>query len=118
VVDVLQARLEGRRAVVVAAGDLAHVGPAFGGEPLDRQGKARLKSADDDLLNHMIAGDAEGFLTAIKRVGDANNVCGISPIYLTMRLLGPARGEAAGYDMCPADGAGTSVVSVCGVVFN
>jgi MEMO1 family protein len=118
VVEILRRRLEGRRAVVVAAGDLAHVGPAFGGQPIRTEGRARLKTADDELIDRMSAGDAGGFLAAIKRVQDSNNVCGISPIYLTLRLLDPAQGEPAGYDMCPADGDGTSVVSVCGVVFH
>jgi AmmeMemoRadiSam system protein B len=118
VVDLLRQRLAGRRAIVVAAGDLAHVGPAFGGDPLDGAGRARLKRADDELVERMTAGDAAGFLAAIKREQDRNNVCGVSPIYLTLRLLDPARGEPAGYDMCPADGQGASVVSVCGVVFN
>jgi hypothetical protein len=33
VLDELRSTMHGRRAIVVAAGDLAHVGPAFGGQP-------------------------------------------------------------------------------------
>jgi hypothetical protein len=107
----------GRRVVIVAAGDLSHVGPAFGGAPVDALAHAKLKEADDELIDRMCAGDARGFFRAIERVKDRNNVCGISPIYLAMRMLGKVTGEQVGYDRCPADGEGTSFVSVCGVVF-
>ena len=65
----------------------------------------------------MCAGDAEGFLAAIKRVQDRNNVCGVPPIYLALRMLGQVQGERVAYDRCPADEDGTSLVSVCGVVW-
>jgi AmmeMemoRadiSam system protein B len=107
----------GRRVVVVAAGDLSHVGPAFGGQPLDLVGRARLQAADDELIERMCHGDANGFLAAVQRVDDRNNVCGVPPIYLALRLLGAAQGERVAYDRCPADENGTSVVSICGIVF-
>jgi AmmeMemoRadiSam system protein B len=108
----------GRRVVIVAAGDLSHVGPEFGGDPLDWAGRARLQAADDELMERMCDGDAEGFLAAIRRVQDRNNVCGLPPIYLAMRLLGSVRGERIAYEHCPADEQNTSTVSVCGVVFS
>ncbi|MEZ4580804.1 MAG: hypothetical protein R3A10_03965 [Caldilineaceae bacterium] len=63
------------------------------------------------------------FYGAIKRDRNANNVCGVSPIFLTMELLAhgrttPLRGEQFGYATCPADDANTSVVTVCGLVFS
>ena len=116
-VETLKRETAGRRTLVVAAGDLSHVGPAFGGAPVERAGHALLKEADDELIERMCAGDARGFFAAIKRVEDRNNVCGVSPIYLAMRMLGEMRGERVSYDRCPADEDGTSFVSVCGVVF-
>lgn len=123
VIDTLHAATNGRRAVVIASGDLAHVGPAFGGEPLTANGRATLRAADDQLINHMVSGDVEGFFGAIRQVQDANNVCGVSPIYLTMRTLGVThgtdlRGQHVGYATCPADDHGTSVVTVGGMVFH
>ncbi len=106
----------GRRAIVIASGDLAHVGPAFGGPPVDAAGCARLKRDDDRLLRHIAAGDAEGFFGAIARVENRNNVCGAAPIYLAMQLLEARAGETAGYDQCPADEAGASFVSICGAL--
>jgi MEMO1 family protein len=106
-----------RRVLVVAAADLAHVGPAFGGRPIDVMGKARLKAADDAIIARMCAGDADGFFKAIKRVEDRHNVCGLPPIYAALRLLEPAAGKSVAYDCCPADQQGTSFVSIGGVLF-
>ncbi|RLC72872.1 MAG: AmmeMemoRadiSam system protein B [Chloroflexi bacterium] len=105
-----------RRALVVAAGDLAHVGPSFGGSPVDLMGRARLKAADDELIERTCAGDAAGFFAAIERVDDRHNVCGLPPIYLTLRTLSPVEGERVAYDLCPADQNGASLVSVCGII--
>lgn len=107
----------GRRVVIIAAGDLAHVGPAFGGQPLDAAQCASLGAADDALIRQMCQGDAAGFWAAIRKVDNRNNVCGVSPIYLTLRLLAPAQGVRTGYAQCQADEAGTSAVSICGIVF-
>jgi AmmeMemoRadiSam system protein B len=117
-VDALRQATEGRRALIVAAADLSHVGPAFGGQPLDLIGRARLQVADLELIERMCEGDAEGFFGAVKRDGDRRNVCGLSPIYLAMRALSPIRGEQVAYDRCPADQNGTSLVSICGILFH
>ncbi|MBI3947820.1 MAG: AmmeMemoRadiSam system protein B [Armatimonadetes bacterium] len=110
--------IAGRRALVIAAGDLSHVGPAFGGPPLDLNGRARLRAADDALLRHVCAGDAPAFLSSLRSVSDRNNVCGLPPLYLALRLLGSSAGEVVAYDCCPADASGASVVSIAGVVFS
>ncbi len=113
----LQKALAGRSALVIAAGDLAHVGPAFGDPaPVDFVGRARLLAADDALIETICAGDAQAFYRQIETEQDRRNVCGLAPIYLTLRLLGETRGERAGYERCPADQNGASWVSVCGVV--
>jgi len=115
VLNVLRRAVSGRRVVVIAAGDLAHVGPAFGTPPVDPGKLIQLKSADDELITAMCQGDAQAFSDAIQRVGDENNVCGVSPIYLTLRLLAPLEGHSHGYAVCPADTLQTSVVTICGV---
>ena len=119
----LRQAAQGRRTLVIASGDLSHVGPAFGGAPLDAGGKRAIHAADRALIDAMVAGDSARFYGAIKRDRNANNVCGVSPIFLTMELLANGRttalrGEQFGYATCPADDANTSVVTVCGVVFH
>jgi hypothetical protein len=106
-----------KRTLVVAAGDLAHVGPAFGDlYPINLLEKARLLSADKELMSAIAKGDAEGMFQQVKKEGDRRRICGLSAIYLALRLLGKTRGDVAGYAQCPADEQGTSFVSICGIV--
>ncbi len=116
-VDAFRRLVQGRQVLVVAAADLAHVGPVFGGRPADIVGRARLQAADQELIDHITSGNAAGFLENIRRVDDRNNVCGVPPIYLALRLLQPVQGELVAYDRCPADRQGTSLVTICGIVF-
>jgi AmmeMemoRadiSam system protein B len=115
--DVLKRTTQGKRVLVVASGDMAHVGPAFDGQPLDQAGKRAIRASDDALLGCMESGDAQGFFKAIQRIGDENNICGLPPLYLALRLLGATTGERVAYDQCPADDHDTSIVSVGGAVF-
>lgn len=107
---------ERRRLVLVAAGDLAHVGPAFGGGPQGWAERARLRAADDGLIERICAGDGAGFFEGIRSQGDRYNVCGLPPIYVLLRALGSVSGERVAYAQCPADEQGTSLVSICGVL--
>jgi MEMO1 family protein len=117
-VDVLRPVLASRRTLVVAAADLAHVGPAFGDAyGLDAIARAQLRNADERLLTTVYAGDAPAFFGNLKAEGDRRHVCGLPPIYLALRLLGDAHGEPAGYAHCPADAQGMSFVTVAGVIW-
>lgn len=115
--EVLRTAMAGRRTLVIASGDLAHVGPAFGGRPLTAAARQRLAAADDELVAAMRAGDSEGFFATIRAVNNRNNVCGVAPIYLTMQLLGDVAGEQWGYATCPADDEDASAVTVTGMLF-
>lgn len=118
VVATLRKASAGRRVVVIASGDLAHVGAAFGQAPLDGSRRDEVLAEDEKLLAHLRQGDAAGFFETIRAVKDGNNVCGVTPIYLTLQLLGDVVGIPAGYDVCPADDSNTSVVTVGGMVFH
>jgi len=117
-IDALTGATGGRSVLVIAAADLAHIGPAFGGAPAHAEQRAVLRRADEALLAQMSAGDAEGFFGALRDVGDRNNVCGLPPIYMALRFLGDVRGAAVAYDQCPADDRNTSWVSVAGLVWH
>lgn len=113
----LRASTGSRRALVVAAADLAHVGPAFG-DPygLDFVARAQLRNADERLLSAVYAGDAVAFFDMLRAEGDRRRVCGMPPIYLTLRLLESADGRPAGYAACPADPQGLSFVTIAGAI--
>jgi AmmeMemoRadiSam system protein B len=117
-IEALRAATTSSRTIVVAAGDLAHVGPAFGDSyPIDFVGRARLTTADQQLMATICTGDAEAFFQAVKEEQDRRRICGLPPIYLTLRYLDGAKGEVSGYMHCPADQRSTSLVSICGIVF-
>ncbi len=116
-IDCLKDVASSRRTVVVAAADLAHMGPAFGDPtPLSEVQKKSIGEADAQLLESMCLSDSDAFYAAIKNERDSRRICGLAPIYLTLRLVGEANGDVCGYDLCPADPMNTSVVSICGVV--
>jgi AmmeMemoRadiSam system protein B len=113
----LRAATAGRRVLWVAAADLAHMGPAFGDpEPLDLPTRAHLQAADERLLQTIIDGDADAFFRCIQDEKDRWRVCGVAPIYLTLQMVQPARGQIVAYDHCPADAQNGSVVTIAGAV--
>jgi len=114
-VEVLKAAVAEKPTLVVAAADLAHVGPAFGDpRPWDTADKARLRAADEEIMQAIQDGDAGEFFETIARVRDRYRICGLPPIYLLLRILDGARGVITGYDQCPADEQFGSIVSICG----
>lgn len=116
-IEALHRATGGRRMLVVASGDMAHVGPAFGGAALNATDKAALRTYDEQLVDHLCRGDAHAFFDAIRRVGDRTNICGLPPVFLMLQLLGATEGTAVGYAQCPADESDTSLVSIAGIVF-
>ena len=107
-----------RQAILIAAADLAHVGPAFGGFPLDQGGRSKLRLEDERLIDSICRCDARGYYNEIASQNNNNNICGFAPIYYTLRALSQATGTVVSYDMCEADEQSTSVVSICGVAFS
>ena len=106
-----------RNALVIAAGDLAHVGPNFGdAAPVDAVGRAALAAEDAASVDAICRGDAAGFFELSRVESDRRRICGLSPIYLMLRLLGPMGGESMGYEQCPADANGGSLVSIVGAL--
>lgn len=109
----------GLKTLVVAAGDLAHMGPAFGDSTsLDTVARAKLAAEDSASLADICDGNAAGFFERSRAESDTRRICGISPIYMMLELLNGRnlRGESMGYDQCPADQQGGSVVSIAGAL--
>jgi len=115
-IEVLREEMTKRRTVVVAAGDLAHLGPAFDGPPIDSVAYAQMKVDDTILIDTLNQGDAHTFFKLMQGGQYQRNVCGLSPFYFTLDVLGESQGQTIAYDRCPADHNDTSFVSVCGLV--
>jgi AmmeMemoRadiSam system protein B len=114
--DVLREELTKRRTLIVASGDLAHLGPAFDGPPLDAAAQAQMKVDDKVLVDTLARGNASAFFELMQAGQYERNVCGLSPFYFILSALGQTRGQTIAYDRCPADNRNTSYVSICGMV--
>jgi AmmeMemoRadiSam system protein B len=114
--DILQEEMTRRRTLIVASGDLAHLGPAFDGPPLDAAAQAQMKEDDRVLTQILAKGSADAFIKLMQDGQYERNVCGLAPFYFTLRTLDQPQGQIIAYDRCPADNHNTSLVSICGIV--
>ena len=104
--------------LVVAAGDISHVGPAFGDpRPFNESDKDRIKSLDEQWLKSACTGSSDLLEQHMQQHGDATRICGASPIHYMLSVLNGAQGRVVAYDQCPADEDFGSLVSVAGVLF-
>ncbi len=118
-IETLRRETAGKRVLVVASVDLAHVGPSFGDEfPMTRSRRTELRQTDKKLIQAILEGDASDFYNQISAVQDRNRICGFSSIYLMLRYLGATKGIEIAYDQCPADPQDTSFVSICGLLLD
>ena len=106
------------KTLVVAAGDISHVGPAFG-DPwaFDASAKGRIRESDDAWLEMACSGDRARMEEHLRQKGDPTRICGVSPILYMMAILGDVSGRVVNYDQCPADEDFGSLVSIAGVLY-
>lgn len=117
VLQVLEQITSQRNTLIVAAADMAHVGPAFGDpRPLDAAARATLTADDQRSIDAILTADPAGFRSVSREENDSRRLCGLPPIYMMLRLLRGAEGQAFGYDQCPADDQNGSVVSIFGAL--
>lgn len=106
------------RVTVLAAADLAHVGPCFGDAfEVTDDVLRRVRDRDAADLTHALAMDAAGFYDSVMTDDNARRVCGLNAVYAALSATpgAPAPGILADYGMA-ADPAG-GVVSFVGVIF-
>lgn len=116
-VATLQRATDGKKVLIVASVDFAHVGPAFGDDYImDDTRRTALRQADHNLVQAIIRGDDASFYDQIATVEDRNKVCGFSSIYLMLRYLQGTEGVQVAYDHCPADDDNHSLVSIAGIL--
>jgi hypothetical protein len=107
---------DGARVLFVCAADLAHVGPRYGdAEALTAADCDSLERRDRETLRSVCQGDADGWLREIRRERDARRVCGLAPIYATLKAADLKDGQLRCYAQCQAEAG--SVVSIASVIF-
>jgi AmmeMemoRadiSam system protein B len=117
-VNFLKRLCQSRRVLLVAAADLAHMGPEFGDLiPMSIGERAKMASDDSKLVETICLGDAELFYALIEKEKDRRHVCGVPPIFITLASMRAAEGVSVGYAICPASPDYSSLVSVCGILY-
>jgi AmmeMemoRadiSam system protein B len=81
-------RDSGKKVLVVASADLAHVGPKFGDSTVANDMLLdAVRRSDMELLKDAGQIDAENFFRKIAKQGDRTRVCGFPSIYTLLRYL-------------------------------
>jgi AmmeMemoRadiSam system protein B len=109
----------GRRVVVVAGADLAHVGPRFG-DPLALGAELREELGRKDAGSLQLATDAEagGFWSDVASDLETRRVCGLAPMYALLRTMKEgSRGDVLHYEQT-VDADDGSIVSHAAVAFH
>lgn len=105
-------------ALIIAAADLAHVGPRFGDATAPTAPeRAALAARDEASLERARMGDADGFFADVAADVDTRRICGLSPIWVMLRALDDGlcgRVLHYGQAVAPEDG---SVVSYGAVAY-
>jgi MEMO1 family protein len=112
-------REDGRQITVIAAVDLAHIGPRFGDDwPVDEAHQREVGKADFELLDRVLAADADGYYAHVMRDRDARRICGFTPIYVLTALMQSEkrRGELLRYTQW-VDTDLSSSVTFCSAIF-
>lgn len=110
---------DGRRITLIAAVDLAHIGQRFGDQwQVDAAHQAECGAADNELLSHVVAADADAYYAHVMRDRDARRICGFTPIYVLTALMQAEsrRGEVLRYTQW-VDTDLSSSVTFCSVAF-
>jgi len=86
------------------------MGPRYGDSFLPDQAFIDETSRKDlEMLDHVTACDPEGFFEYIRSEEDRRRICGFSPLYTMLSLIGKAKGQVLCHNHCKMDKAGSFV---------
>jgi hypothetical protein len=81
-------RSDGRQITLIAAVDLAHIGQRFGDRwVVDPARQRTVEGADREMLDLILAPDADAYYEQVMRDRDARRICGLTPIYILSALM-------------------------------
>ncbi|HEY3276356.1 MAG TPA: AmmeMemoRadiSam system protein B [Syntrophorhabdaceae bacterium] len=105
----------GKPCLLLSGADLAHIGAQFGDpSPLDGETLARSKERDEAILRHVEKVDGRAFFEEVRAEQDKRRICGLTSIYIQLKLLEGHRGKIIDYGQWSD---GRSSVSFAGAVF-
>jgi MEMO1 family protein len=86
-------------ATIICSGDLAHIGQRYGDKNLlDEQRLRRQAESDRRLLGIAAQGDAEEVFDYVASRRNQDRICGLGPLYTTLKTIEPTRGELLRHD--------------------
>ncbi len=88
----------GRKVCYIAGADLCHIGRKFGDQFAARTILEDVRRFDERLLKDAARPDADAFLRTLAEQKNQYRVCGVAPIYATLRVAEPVSGEVLVYD--------------------
>jgi predicted class III extradiol MEMO1 family dioxygenase len=89
---------------------LAHVGREFGDrEPVTENFLKWVESEDHKLIERLAALDAPGLFHEVAKDQDKRKICGFSPLYSLIHLLGGTTGEHLKYSQAFTPETGSAV---------
>jgi AmmeMemoRadiSam system protein B len=101
---------EKRQVCFVAGVDLAHVGKQFSDlEPVTSDFLKWVEAEDRLLIDKLSALDAPGFFNEVAKDQDKRRICGFSPLYSLIQLLGGSQGRTLKYDQAFTPETGSAV---------
>jgi MEMO1 family protein len=105
------------RVCLVASADLAHIGPRYGDryKPDASTVEAALRR-DREMLASVRTADCKALCAFIEDERDSRRICGFSPIYALLRLMGEVHGELVAHSHSVVDPNG-SFVTYASLVF-
>lgn len=117
-----EAQASGKKIMILAAVDMSHLGPRFGGKPdMTDEQKKKVEELDRKALGEAVKMDASAFYESVVDADEACNVCGLSALYTSLRLMNalrgdtPAKGELLSYMQTPDEGGG--IVTFASMIF-
>ena len=119
VIETLQREMACKKVLFVASVDLAHVGPVFDDNfVMDKSRREELEILDRRLMETAVQANAASWYNQIANIQDRNRICGFSPVYILLRILGASTGHPIAYDQCPTDPQNNSLVSICSLLID
>jgi AmmeMemoRadiSam system protein B len=84
--DVLFSEMKGKKFVLIAGADFAHVGTRFGDAPCTPYDISLVRLKDIVSLSKFASNSAKGFLDSVMSDGNSRHVCGLAPIFALLKI--------------------------------